>query len=136
MIRRYSELKQLKTFMDRYKYLQLVGIVGESTFGFDRYLNQYFYKSNRRWLATRDKVIIRDAACDLGLEGYEVEGRILIHHMNPITVKDIETNHEKLYNLEGLISTSLNTHNAIHFGDETLLPLLPKERFRGDTILW
>lgn len=135
MIRSYSELCMLNTFEDRYKYLQLSGAVGKDTFGFDRYLNQIFYRS-QEWKSVRDKVIIRDDGCDLGVKGYEIHGRIYIHHMNPIILKDIEQRTDLLLNPEYLISTTHSTHNAIHYGDESLLPLVPKERSANDTCPW
>lgn len=135
MIRSYSELCMLNTFEDRYKYLQLSGAVGKDTFGFDRYLNQIFYRS-QEWKSVRDKVIIRDDGCDLGVKGYEIHGRIYIHHMNPIMLKDIEQRTDLLLNPEYLISTTHSTHNAIHYGDESLLPLVPKERSANDTCPW
>lgn len=135
MIRSYSELCTLNTFEDRYKYLQLSGAVGKDTFGFDRYLNQIFYRS-QEWKSVRDKVIIRDDGCDLGVKGYEIHGRIYIHHMNPIMLKDIEQRTDLLLNPEYLISTTHSTHNAIHYGDESLLPLVPKERSANDTCPW
>ena len=123
-IRTYSELITLPTFEERFKYLQLNGQVGKDTFGFDRYINQNFYRS-LEWKRVRDKVMLRDNGCDLGVEGYEIHGRILIHHMNPITIKDIEFMSEYLLNPEYLISTVHNTHNAIHYGDESLLITAP-----------
>lgn len=135
MIRTYSELSQLKSFEERYRYLKLSGCVGEDTFGFDRYLNQIFYKS-KIWKSIRNKVIIRDNGCDLGIIGREIYGRIYIHHMNPITIKDIESQSEYLLNPEFLISTTHSTHNAIHYGDETLLVGNPIERSRNDTCPW
>ena len=134
-IRTYSELATLPTFEERFKYLQLNGQVGKDTFGFDRYINQNFYRS-LEWKRVRDKVILRDNGCDLGVEGYEIHGRILIHHMNPITIKDIESMSEYLLNPEYLISTVHNTHNAIHYGDESLLITVPIERRKNDTCLW
>jgi hypothetical protein len=135
IIRTYSELSKLQTFDERYKYLQLNGAVGKETFGFDRYLNQIFYKS-QEWKSIRDFVIVRDNGCDLGVEGYEIQGRILIHHMNPILPKDIETQSELLLNPEYLISTILSTHNAIHYGDISLLARAPIERSKNDTCPW
>ena len=134
-IRTYSELIKIPTFEERFQYLRLDGIVGESTFGFDRYLNQIFYKS-ARWKKIRDYVILRDNGCDLAMEGYEIYDRILVHHMNPITIKDIEHESEFLIDPEFLISTVHNTHNAIHYGDENLLPRLPVERKPFDTCPW
>lgn len=134
-IRTYSELVTLPTFEERFKYLQLNGQVGKDTFGFDRYINQNFYHS-LEWKRVRDKVILRDNGCDLGVEGYEIHGRILIHHMNPITTRDIESMSEYLLNPEYLISTVHNTHNAIHYGDESLLITVPIERTKNDTCPW
>lgn len=135
MIRTYSELITLPTFKERYEYLRLGGVVGKDTFGFDRYLNQIFYKS-LEWQSVRREVIIRDNGCDLGLDGYEIKGKILIHHMNPINVEDILNRSETLLNPEYLITTVLATHNAIHYGDATLLSTLPKERSKNDTCPW
>ena len=135
MIRTYSELIKLKTFKDRFEYLKLDGIVGEETFGFDRYMNQIFYKS-REWTSVRRSVIIRDNGCDLGMEGYEIHGKILIHHMNPINLSDIVHKTDELLNPDYLITTVLSTHNAIHYGDASLLPVLPIERRANDTCPW
>jgi hypothetical protein len=126
----------LPTFEERFRYLQLNGRVGEDTFGFDRYLNQVFYQRSPEWKSIRDYVIIRDNGCDLGMEGYDIGGRILVHHMNPITIEDIERNSKYLLDPEFLISTSHNTHNAIHYGDESLLIVAPIERRRNDTCPW
>lgn len=134
-IRTYSELSQLKTFRERYEYLRLNGKVGEETFGFDRYLNQIFYKSDE-WKAIRDFVIVRDNGCDLGVEGYDIHGKILIHHMNPILVEDILKRSDFILNPDYLITTVLSTHNAIHYGDDSLLITLPIERTRNDTCPW
>lgn len=136
IIRTYSELIKLPTFEERFKYLQLNGAVGKDTFGFDRYINQKFYRS-LEWKRIRNEVIIRDNGCDLGVEGYEIYGQtIIIHHMNPITIKDIEDASDYLLNPEFLISTVHNTHNAIHYGDENLLCLGPIERTPNDTCPW
>lgn len=135
MIRTYTELSRLPSFEERFQFLRLNGAVGEATFGFDRYLNQLFYKSPE-WKELRDYIIIRDNGCDLGIEGYDVQGKIYIHHMNPITRKDIETQSELLLKPEYLIVTSHNTHNAIHYSDEGLLLLPPNERSRFDTCPW
>ena len=134
-IRTYSELILLPTFEERFKYLQLNGRVGDDTFGFDRYINQNFYKS-ADWKRIRDQIIIRDNGCDLALEGYEIYGRILIHHMNPITVKDVELSTEYIMNPEYLICVTHNTHNAIHYGDEKLLMKGPVVRTKNDTCPW
>ena len=135
MIRTYSELVTMHSFEDRFRYLKLSGSVGYDTFGFDRYLNQSFYKS-REWRKIKDEVIVRDNGCDLGVEGFDIYGRIYIHHMNPITVDDIIQQTELLLNPEYLICTSFNTHQAIHYGDETNLTMLPKERSKNDTCPW
>lgn len=134
-IRTYSELITLPTFKERFNYLKLDGLVGESTFGFDRYLNQMFYRS-QRWKEIRDFVIIRDNGCDLGVEGYEIHSTIVIHHMNPITIEDIKKETEFLLDPEFLICTIHNTHNAIHYGDENLLIKAPIERSKNDTCPW
>jgi hypothetical protein len=135
MIRSYTQLKRMITFDERFKYLKLKGFVGESTFGYDRYLNQYLYKS-RRWTNARDSVIIRDSGCDLGIIGCEIFNKIIVHHMNPITIEDIELNRDEVFDMEFLICTSMDTHNAIHFGDESKLLKLPIERTKNDTCPW
>ena len=134
-LKTYSELSKLKTFEDRFQYLRLDGIVGEETFGFDRYLNQTLYKSDE-WKQCRRGIIIRDNGCDLGCEGFEVRGRILIHHINPITVDDIVNRNPKVFDPENLILTSHNTHQAIHYGNEDLLVTAPIERSKNDTSPW
>lgn len=134
-IKRYSELILLPTFEERYKYLQLSGIIGDETFGFDRYINQMFYRS-QEWKQVRDYVIVRDNGCDLGIEGHEIRGKILIHHMNPIGIKDIQQVNKILLDPEYLITTMLSTHNAIHYGDESLLVTDPIERSKNDTCPW
>ena len=135
MIRNYSELITLRTFKERFEYLKLDGIVGEETFGFDRYMNQIFYKS-KEWASVRREVIIRDNGCDLGVDGNEIHGKILIHHMNPINLSDIVHKTDELLNPDYLITTVLSTHNAIHYGDASLLPALPVERRANDTCPW
>ena len=135
MIRTYEELSRLKTFEERFEYLKLNGEVGKDTFGFDRIFNQIFYKS-KEWRSVRNQVIIRDNGCDLGLEGHDIYGKIIIHHMNPISIKDIENNSEFLLNSDYLICTSHNTHNAIHYSDESLLFQTPAERCMNDTCPW
>ena len=134
-IRTYSQLKQLQTFEERYDYLKLGGVVGEDTFGFDRYMNQNFYRS-REWKRVRDEVIMRDNGCDLGVDGHEIRGKILIHHMNPITSEDIHRVSEYLLNPEYLICVTHRTHNAIHYGDESLIVAAPIERTQNDTCPW
>lgn len=135
MERTYSELIKIPSFKERYEYLRLNGVVGEDTFGWDRYLNQNFYRSDE-WKSLRDRIIIRDNGCDLGVEGYEINSRIYIHHMNPISIRDITDATEYLMNPEFLICTSFNTHQAIHYGDETLLVTEPIIRKPNDTTLW
>ncbi len=134
-IKTYSELSKLATFEERYRYLRLNGFVGKETFGFDRYLNQVFYKSSK-WRSIRDFVIVRDNGCDLGIEGHKIYGRIIIHHMNPITIQDITQQSEFLLNPEFLISTIHETHNAIHYGDSNLLIREPVKRYQNDTCPW
>ena len=133
--RTYSELIQLKTFKERYEYLRLGGQVGADTFGFDRYLNQIFYRSPE-WRSMRDQIIVRDNGCDLGIEGREIYGRIYIHHMNPIVVKDLTDRTDLLLNPEYLITTTFNTHQAIHYSDEGILIPDPIERKPNDTCPW
>jgi len=135
MIRTYSELSKLKTFEDRFRYLQLHGKVGEETFGFDRYLNQRFYKSPE-WKSVRDAVIYRDNGCDLGIAGRDIYARAYVHHMNPILPEDLSENYEMLLNPEYLITVTHDTHNAIHYGDENLLMKAPIVRSKNDTCPW
>ena len=134
-IRTYSELILLPTFEERFKFLQLNGRVGDDTFGFDRYINQKFYRS-AEWKRIRDYIIIRDNGCDLALDGYEIYGRILIHHMNPITISDIKFSTEYLMNPDYLICVTHNTHNAIHYGDEKQIITGPIVRTKNDTCPW
>lgn len=135
MFRRYSELIRYHTFEDRYEYLRLGGNVGVSTFGFDRYINQDFYRS-AEWRRVRDEVIVRDNGCDLGVDGYEINGNLLVHHINPMTADDVVHSEAWITNPEYLITTTNNTHNAIHYGDKSLLvqPFVPRQP--GDTKLW
>lgn len=134
-IKTYSELISLPTFEERFRYLQLKGSVGKDTFGFDRYLNQNFYRS-AAWKRVRDQVIIRDNGCDLGIEDRLIYGKVLIHHMNPINTRDILDLTEFLLNPEYLICVSHMTHNAIHYGDENLLIKEPVIRTKNDTCPW
>lgn len=134
-IRRYSELIRFHTFEERFEYLMLKGQVGKETFGFDRYINQRFYHSEE-WRQVKNRVIARDLGRDLGVEGYDIYGRIYVHHMNPILVKDIEECSEYLMDPEYLITTTFATHNAIHYGDESFVTLSPKERSPNDTCPW
>lgn len=135
MIRKYSELRRFETFLDRYHYLVLHGKVGVATFGFDRELNQQFYTSTE-WRQVRSEVITRDNGCDLGVEGYEIHDRLMIHHMNPLTVNDFYQGGSHILDPEFLITTTHSTHNAIHYGDERQLPRLLVLRKPGDTKLW
>lgn len=134
-MRSFTELSQLPTFEDRFRYLALHGPVGASTFGFDRWVNQQFYRS-REWKRVRQFVILRDNGCDLGMDGYEIHERVLIHHMNPMGVDDIVHGNDDIVDPEFLISTTHQTHNAIHYGDERLLPRPLTVRAPGDTSLW
>lgn len=133
--RSYRELSRIESFEDRFDYLVLGGGVGETTFGFDRHINQLFYRS-AEWKRVRQHVIARDYGCDLGVEGYDIHDRILIHHMNPMRVNDIVHGDDSILDPEFLISTTHNTHNAIHYGDASLLPKPFVERSYGDTRLW
>lgn len=135
MIKTYYELKKLKTFEERYNYLKLKGSVGKETFGFDRFINQMLYKS-RQWIDTRNSIIIRDNACDLGIIGYDIYDKIIIHHINPISKEDIEDELDIIFDHDNLITTSHRTHMAIHYGDENLLYKKPIVRRPGDTIPW
>lgn len=134
-VRSYSELRRLEFFEERYEYLKLNGEVGRSTFGFDRYLNQKFYTSYE-WKMARREVILRDNGCDLGISGYEINSSLLIHHMNPIIVEDIIHGEEWIFDPEYLITTTKTTHNAIHFGNEKILPKIVVSRSSNDTKLW
>jgi hypothetical protein len=133
--RTYDELSKIETFEERYRYLKLGGNLGEATFGFDRWVNQRFYKSTE-WLSVRRFVIVRDSGCDLGIPGYEIARGLLVHHMNPMSLDDLKYGERWIIDPNFLITTSLQTHNAIHYGDETLLPRGPVIRKLGDTTLW
>lgn len=135
IIRTYDDLIKIDSFEDRFEYLKLSGAVGEDTFGFDRWLNQIFYKS-KEWRRVRDEVIVRDMGHDLAHEDYPIKGKVIIHHMNPIFLDDLVDRTEFLLDPSYLICTSHNTHNAIHFSDQNLLPKKPIERKPGDTKLW
>lgn len=135
MIKTYSELITLPTFEERYRYLRLEGTVGADTFGFDRIFNQRFYTS-AEWRRVRDEVIVRDNGCDLGVPGHEIFGKIIIHHINPISLDDLDRHSDILLNPEYLITTMHATHNAIHYGDEGLLIRAPVERRKNDTCPW
>ena len=134
-IRSYSELSRIDEFDDRFEYLKLGGSVGHATFGFDRHINQSFYRSSE-WRMIRDQVILRDNGCDLGVSGYEINGALLIHHINPMESDDIVHDREWILDPEYLITTTQNTHNAIHYGDRSLLRKKFVPRTRGDTQLW
>lgn len=135
MMKTYSELIRIPTFEERFKYLKLNGVVGEETFGFKRWLNQEFYHSDE-WMQFRDKIIIRDGGCDLGVDGFEIYGSVLIHHLNPITYEDILNRSPCVFDPDNVICTKRSTHNAIHYGDETLLLGTPVERTKNDTCPW
>lgn len=134
-MRTYSELLTFDSYEERFEYLKLDGVIGQDTFGYDRYLNQQFYRTPE-WKRVRDQIIVRDNGCDLGVEGYEIYGKIYIHHMNPLTPKDIIDRSDYLLNPEYLICVTMNTHNAIHYSDASLLAMLPKERTKNDTCPW
>ncbi len=133
--RRYQELRRLTTFEERYDYLELYGVVGKQTFGFDRWVNQRFYTSPE-WNGVRQRVILRDDGCDLGVIGYELATNLLVHHMNPLTPDDLKNREEWILDPDFLITTSKRTHNAIHYGDRSLLPQPVIDRVAGDTRLW
>jgi hypothetical protein len=133
--RSYSELRLLASFEERFDYLSLQGEVGRSTFGFDRWLNQRFYRSPE-WKHVRNLVIYRDDGCDLGIPGYEIHAQLMIHHMNPVTPEDLQRGEEWVLDPEYLITTTHRTHNAIHYGDQSLIRKAPVERQPGDTRLW
>lgn len=135
MIRTYSDLRRRETFEDRFEYLALRGSVGRATFGFDRWINQYFYRTHE-WKTVREFVIVRDQGCDLGVPGYEIHSRLMVHHMNPVTPEDLERGEEWVLDPEFLITTTHRTHNAIHYGDDSLLVKPPVVRRPGDTKLW
>lgn len=134
-LRTYSDLSRLGSFEERFDYLKLNGAVAHATFGSHRHVNQAFYTSHE-WKTVRNWVISRDNGCDLGVSGYEIHGDLRIHHITPITLDDIVHGTERLFDLDNLITTTLRTHNAIHYGDDSLLPAVVTERTRGDTKLW
>ena len=135
LLKSYRNVILLPTILDRFEYLRIKANVGDPTFGFDRFINQDFYQS-REWRQVRMKVIARDEGCDLGMPDYPIGGKVIIHHINPITAEDIENASDLLFDLDNLICVSESTHNAIHFGDETLLPAEPIIRRPGDTCPW
>lgn len=134
-IRTYSELIKIPTFEERFEYLQLKGSVGKDTFGYDRYLNQVLYRSPE-WKRLRNQIIIRDSGCDLACDGYDIYGKVLIHHLNPITVEDVLARSRKVFDPDNLVCVSHNTHNAIHYGDVDLLVTGPIIRTKNDTCPW
>lgn len=134
-IRTYSELITIPTFEERFEYLQLKGSVGKDTFGYDRYLNQVLYRSPE-WKRLRNQIIIRDDGCDLACDGYDVYGKVLVHHLNPITVEDVLARSRKVFDPDNLVCVSHNTHNAIHYGDVDLLVTGPITRTKNDTCPW
>lgn len=131
----YSELIALPTFIERYRYLKLNGVVGEDTFGFKRWLNQVLYTSSD-WKSFRREIARRDNGCDLAVRGFEVYGPVIIHHIVPITYEDVLNRNKCLFDPENVILTQLGTHNAIHYGDESLLNIAPVERAPNDTCPW
>lgn len=135
MARSYSDVRQLRTFKERFDYLSLVGVVGDDTFGFDRYLNQNFYRS-REWRQVRQRVIARDLGCDLGVEGFEIFGKIIVHHINPLEPDHIKHSDEALFDMNNLITVSHKTHNALHYGRMPEIPYSYTPRRPGDTKLW
>ena len=134
-IKTYSELITLPTFLERFRYLKLGGLVGKETFGFDRYLNQALYRSVE-WKRFRRDMILRDMGMDLACDGYEIVGKIMVHHIDPLTIQDIIRRDPKIFDPENVICTSMNTHNAIHYGDESLLITEPIVRTKNDTCPW
>ena len=134
-IKTYSELIEIPSFLERFRYLKIGGQVGKETFGYERYLNQILYKSGE-WRRFRRDIILRDHGCDLACEGFDIYGKIIVHHIDPITVEDVLNRNSKVFDPENVISTSLNTHNAIHYGDEYLLMIEPVERRPYDTCPW
>ena len=134
-IKTYSELITIPTFEERFEYLQLKGSVGKDTFGYDRHLNQVLYRSPE-WKRLRNQIIIRDCGCDLACEGYDIHSKVLIHHLNPITVEDVLARSRKVFDPNNLVCVSHNTHNAIHYGDVDLLATGPIIRTKNDTCPW
>lgn len=135
LIKTYEQLVTLLSFIDRFEYLKIGGVVGRATFGFERYLNQSLYRS-QEWKTVRRDAIIRDNGRDLGIKDREIVGRLLVHHINPITINNVLNHDDCVFDLNNLICSSLDTHNAIHFGDNSLISTLPIERKEGDTTLW
>ena len=135
MFKSYKELSKLRTFDERFEYLRIGGAIGRETFGSDRYLNQALYRS-AEWKRVRDLVIIRDECCDLGIRDRGIFSRVTVHHINPISIDHVEQSAHCVLDLNNLICTSHDTHNAIHYGSASMLTQLPAERSKGDTSLW
>ena len=136
MFRTYSEMMTFKTFEERFNYLKLNGVVGQDKFGFDRYMNQRLYHNSKEWKAIRRRIIVRDNGCDLGIDGHEILDRIIVHHINPISIDDLLEHNPIIFDPDNLICVSHNTHNAIHYGDKNLLTIKPIERTKNDTCPW
>lgn len=132
----YSEMMTLPTIEERFNYLRLNGAVGIETFGCQRHINQNLYTKDYRWKSLRNQIIIRDDGCDLAIPEFKIYGKVIVHHINPITVEDFMNNSPDIFDPENLVCVSFNTHQAIHYGDESLLPQLPIERTKYDTCLW
>lgn len=132
----YSELMSISDFEERYRYLRIGGRVGEETFGCNRQINQQLYTKDFRWKQLRNRIIVRDDGCDLAMPDFRIYGKVIIHHINPITVEDFMNNNQIIFDPENLICVSFNTHQAIHFGDASLLPQVPIVRTKNDTCLW
>lgn len=135
MMKTYNELLAFKTFDERFDYLKISGLVGEETFGYSRYLNQLLYRSPE-WRHLRKEIILRDNGCDLGLDNYEINGKIMVHHINPITLQDIENRNPKIYDMNNLITVSFDTHQAIHYGNKDMLHYEIIDRRPNDMIPW
>ena len=134
-IKTYSELITIPSFIERYRYLKLGGFVGEETFGFERYLNQTLYQSGE-WRRFRRDIILRDKGLDLAFDGYEIGGKVMVHHIDPLTIQDVIRRDPKIFDPENVVCVSMNTHNAIHYGDESLLMTEPVVRTKYDTCPW
>ncbi len=132
----YSEMIELPTIEERFNYLKLNGKVGIETFGCNRYINQNLYVKDLRWKGIRSRIIVRDDGCDLAIPEFKIYGKIIVHHINPITLEDFMNNSDDIFDPENLVCVSFNTHQAIHYGDASLLPELPVERRPNDTCLW
>lgn len=136
MDKSYSELMSIPTFEERYRYLKLGSRVGDETFGSLRHMNQQLYTSDIRWKQLRNRIIVRDDGCDLAMPDFRIYGKVIVHHINPITIEDFMDNNPVIFDPENLICVSFNTHQAIHYGDESLLPQVPIVRTKNDTCLW